>query len=102
MTSILDLRPTAVFERRALEHLDGLYNFALALTGDRAKAEETVTKTYLRANARFREAASEDDFKVWLFTLLRKVASKRRQRGRGGSPHELLATVPEKARLPVM
>ncbi len=91
----------AAFERLAFEHLDGLYNFALAFAADPAKAEEVVVETYLRADARFRESASEDDFKMWMFTLLRKEAAKK-DGARNGSTSGLLAIAPEETRLAVM
>ena len=91
----------AAFERLAFEHLDGLYNFALAFTADPAKAEEVVVETYLRADAQFRESAFEDGFKVWMFTLLRKEAAKKDGAGTG-STSGLLAIAPEETRLAVM
>ena len=91
----------AAFERLAFQHLDGLYNFALALTADPAKAEEVVVETYLRTDARFRESASEDDFKVWMFTLLRKEAAKK-EGAKSGITSAILGLAPEETRLAVM
>ncbi|MCS6816729.1 MAG: sigma-70 family RNA polymerase sigma factor [Blastocatellia bacterium] len=61
------------FERQALEYLEGLYNFAMALTRDRTEAEDLVQETYLRA---FRGAAQRlptGDVKAWLFTIMRNI-----------------------------
>ena len=58
-------------------------------------------ETYLRADTRFRESASEDDFKMWMFTLLRKEAAKE-DGARSGSTSGLLAIAPEETRLAVM
>jgi|DewCreStandDraft_1066081.scaffolds.fasta_scaffold01493_3 RNA polymerase sigma-70 factor (ECF subfamily) len=71
------------FERQALAYLDGLYNFAMALTRDRTEAEDLVQETYFRA---FRGAAQRlptGDVKAWLFTIMRHIwINDRRRRAR--------------------
>jgi len=70
------------FERQALAYVEGLYNFAMALTRDRTEAEDLVQETYLRA---FRGAAQKlptGDVKAWLFTIMRNIWINDRRRKR--------------------
>jgi len=70
------------FERQALAYLEGLYNFAMALTRDPTEAEDLVQETYFRA---FRGAAQKlptGDVKAWLFTILRNISINERRRTR--------------------
>ena len=44
----------ASFEKEAIPHFDTLMRTALRLSGDRARAEDAVQETYLRAWVRFK------------------------------------------------
>jgi len=61
------------FKQAALEHLDALYGFAMALTHDRTEAEDLVQETYLRAVRAFGQLMPDSNLKSWLFTILRNV-----------------------------
>ncbi len=80
------------FERQALAYLEGLYNFAMALTRDRTEAEDLVQETYLRA---FRGAAQKlptGDVRAWLFTIMRNIwINDRRRKRRQPDTEELNA-----------
>jgi RNA polymerase sigma-70 factor, ECF subfamily len=56
-----------------IEHLDGLYSYAMVLSRNHAEAEDLVQETYVRAiqaMGRLREGSS---MKSWLFTILRNI-----------------------------
>jgi RNA polymerase sigma-70 factor (ECF subfamily) len=61
------------FREGALEHLDGLYGFALSLCSDRGTAEDLVQETYLRALKALRKAEPGPGMKSWLFAILHNV-----------------------------
>jgi RNA polymerase sigma-70 factor (ECF subfamily) len=64
-----------------LEHLDGLYRFALRLTRNTDDAEELAQQTVLRAWERKQTIAR--NVRAWLFqTLYHAFISSRRHRGR--------------------
>jgi RNA polymerase sigma-70 factor, ECF subfamily len=56
-----------------IEHIDGLYGYALVLTQNRADAEDLVQETYLRAIRAMGRLRSDSNVKGWLFTILRNV-----------------------------
>ena len=57
----------------ALEYLDALYSYALALTRDETEAEDLVQETYLRAVRAFGDLAPNSNLKGWLFVILRNA-----------------------------
>lgn len=59
---------------RIESELKGLFGFALALTGDRAQAEELVQETALKALSARRAPEPEAGFRAWLFRILRNAA----------------------------
>jgi RNA polymerase sigma-70 factor (ECF subfamily) len=61
------------FRRQAAGCLEGLYGFAVALSRDRAVAEDLVQETYLRALRARNKADPEDNLRSWLFTILHNV-----------------------------
>jgi RNA polymerase sigma-70 factor (ECF subfamily) len=71
-----------VFREAAVACLDGLFGFAMALSRDRATAEDLVQETYLRALAARRKAPPEENLKGWLFTILHNVWRNERRRRR--------------------
>ena len=95
--------PVETFEKLSLEHLDGLYNFALHQSSDSATAEELVVKTYVRARSRFEQLPEGANFKLWIFKILRNAAMRWRKNGWSNSvaseTNDALAGLPEKQRL---
>ncbi|MBI4468168.1 MAG: sigma-70 family RNA polymerase sigma factor [Acidobacteria bacterium] len=59
------------FEEALLIHLDRLYAFALRLvSGHKARAEDLVQETCLKACRHYRELRDPERFKQWLFQVL--------------------------------
>lgn len=79
----------SAFRQAAVSCLDGLYGFALALSRDRAAAEDLVQETYARAFAAHRRPAPGENLRGWLFTILSNLWKNERKRRRpeavGGS-----------------
>ena len=57
----------------ALQHLDGLYGYAMTLAHNPAEAEDLVQETYLRAMGAFDRLRPGSNLKSWLFTILRNI-----------------------------
>src|ERR1700757_4489565 len=67
-----------------IEHIDGLYGYALALTRNRTDAEDLVQETYVRAIRAMGRLRHDSNVKGWLFTILRNIwLNELRQRPRG-------------------
>ncbi|MGE0827288.1 MAG: sigma-70 family RNA polymerase sigma factor [Candidatus Binatia bacterium] len=66
----------ASFEREALPHLESLLRTAMRISGDRARAEDAVQETYLRAWRSFRTYQPETNCRAWLFRILLNVVKK--------------------------
>jgi len=56
-----------------IEHLDGLYSYALILTRNHADAEDLVQETYVRALQAMGRLRAGSNIKGWLFTILRNI-----------------------------
>jgi RNA polymerase sigma-70 factor, ECF subfamily len=66
--------PSAEKESAAgIEHIDGLYGFALTLTQNRTDAEDLVQETYVRAIRAMGRLRNDSNVKGWLFTILRNI-----------------------------
>lgn len=61
------------FARTALDHIDALYGYAMALTRNRSAAEDLVQETYLRASRAFGRLLPDSNLKSWLFAIMRNV-----------------------------
>jgi RNA polymerase sigma-70 factor (ECF subfamily) len=61
------------FRDSALQHLDGLYAYAMTLARNQGKAEDLVQETYLRALQAFARLRPDSNLKSWLFTILRNL-----------------------------
>jgi RNA polymerase sigma-70 factor (ECF subfamily) len=64
---------TAIFSQAALEHIDALYGYAVALTRDQTEAEDLVQETYLRAVRAFGQLVPNSNLKSWLFVIMRNA-----------------------------
>jgi RNA polymerase sigma-70 factor, ECF subfamily len=82
------------FRKNALDHLDGLYGYAMTLTRNRAEAEDLVQETYLRAMNAFGRLRPDSNLKSWLFTILRNI---RLNQVRGGLNKPGLVRIDEPA-----
>jgi len=56
-----------------IEHIDGLYGYALVLTQNRTDAEDLVQETYVRAIRAMGRLRHDSNVKGWLFTILRNT-----------------------------
>lgn len=56
-----------------IEHIDGLYGYALVLTRSRTDAEDLVQETYVRAIRAMGRLRDDSNVKGWLFTILRNL-----------------------------
>ena len=63
----------ANFRREALQHIDALFGYALALTHDRARADDLVQETYLRALRALVQLSPDSNIKSWLFVIMRNA-----------------------------
>lgn len=61
------------FGQAALEHIDALYGYAMALTRDTTEAEDLVQDTYLRAASALNRPDSNSNLKGWLFVIMRNA-----------------------------
>ena len=60
-------------EAAGIEHIDGLYSYALVLTRNRSEAEDLVQETYVRAIGAMGRLRTGSNVKSWLFTILRNI-----------------------------
>jgi RNA polymerase sigma-70 factor (ECF subfamily) len=56
-----------------IEHIDGLFSYALVLTRNRSEAEDLVQETYVRAIRAMGSLRTGSNVKGWLFTILRNI-----------------------------
>jgi RNA polymerase sigma-70 factor, ECF subfamily len=66
-----------------LEHIDGLYSYAVALSRNRVDAEDLVQETYVRALRAVGRLRKESNIKSWLFTILRNIWRNQLRQSRG-------------------
>jgi RNA polymerase sigma-70 factor (ECF subfamily) len=67
-----------------IDHLDGLYSYALVLTRNHAEAEDLVQETYVRAIPAMGRLRTDSNTKGWLFTILRNVWLNQLRKWRNG------------------
>jgi RNA polymerase sigma-70 factor (ECF subfamily) len=60
-------------EAAGIEHIDGLYSYALVLTRNRSEAEDLLQETYVRALGAMGRLRTGSNVKSWLFTILRNI-----------------------------
>jgi RNA polymerase sigma-70 factor (ECF subfamily) len=68
----------------SIEHLDGLYSYALVLTRNHAEAEDLVQETYVRAMQAREKLRPDSNVKGWLFTILRNIWLNQLRKWRNG------------------
>jgi RNA polymerase sigma-70 factor, ECF subfamily len=68
-----DPRSSAAFSEAALEHIDGLFGYAMTLTRDKTEAEDLVQETYLRAVKAANQLAPQSNLKSWMFVIMRNA-----------------------------
>jgi RNA polymerase sigma-70 factor (ECF subfamily) len=77
------VRSRVSFEKEAIPHLEALLRTAVRMSGDRARAEDAVQETYLRAWRSFRTYQPDTNCRAWLFRILlnvlKKAAGKKRR-----------------------
>ncbi len=61
------------FGQAAMEHIDALYGYALALTRNMTEAEDLVQDTYLRAASAAHRPDANSNMKSWLFVIMRNA-----------------------------
>jgi len=63
-------------------YMDGLYGYAMVLTGDPTVAADLVQETYVRAMKPIRRLREGSNMKAWLYTILRdiRISQLRQQR----------------------
>lgn len=61
------------WQQAALQHIDALYGFALALTANEPDAEDLVQETYIKATRNFGRLRPDSNLKGWLFIIMRNT-----------------------------
>src|ERR1700723_4496958 len=69
-----------------IEHLDGLYSYAMVLSRNHAEAEDLVQETYVRAIQAMGRLRADSNTKGWLFTILRNIWLNQLRKRRNGPP----------------
>jgi RNA polymerase sigma-70 factor, ECF subfamily len=67
-----------------IEHLDGLYSYAMVLSRNRAEAEDLVQETHVRAIQALGRLRADSNMKSWLFTILRNIWLNQLRKRRNG------------------
>jgi RNA polymerase sigma-70 factor, ECF subfamily len=67
-----------------IEHLDGLFSYAMTVTRNRTEAEDLVQETYVRAMNAIANLRPDSNLKAWLFTILRNVWLNQLRKRHGG------------------
>lgn len=68
----------------ALDHLDGLYSYALLLTRNHPEAEDLVQETYARAIPAMGRLRVDSNTRGWLCTILRNIWLNQQRKWRNG------------------
>jgi RNA polymerase sigma-70 factor (ECF subfamily) len=67
-----------------IEHLDGLYSYAMVLSRNHAEAQDLVQETYVRAIQAMGRLRADSNMKGWLFTILRNLWFNQLRKRRNG------------------
>lgn len=75
-------RQRKAFMERVFVHVDGLYRYALRLTGDEQRASDLVQESLTKALVAFERLAPDANHRAWLFTIARNtyISGLRRDR----------------------
>jgi RNA polymerase sigma-70 factor, ECF subfamily len=65
-----------------MEYMDGLYGYAMVLTGDATAAAGLVQETYVRAMEPIGRLREDSNVKAWLYTVLRNIRLNQLQQQR--------------------
>jgi len=65
-----------------MEYMDGLYGYAMVLTGDATAAAGLVQETYVRAMEPIGRLRADSNVKAWLYTVLRNIRLNQLQQQR--------------------
>jgi RNA polymerase sigma factor (sigma-70 family) len=65
-------------------YMDGLYGYAMVLTGDATVAADLVQETYVRAMEPMGRLREDSNVKAWLYTILRNIGLNQVRRQRTG------------------
>ncbi|HTI01083.1 MAG TPA: RNA polymerase sigma factor [Acidisoma sp.] len=84
------------FRAMALPLLSYLHRLALALTGNKPRAEDLVQETYVRALTYF-PSYQGGDFKAWMAAIMRNLHVNSRTRSPPMEDEEYLAQLPDEA-----
>ncbi len=71
-------------DRTGIEHIDGLYSYAMVLSRNHAEAEDLVQETYVRAIQAMGRLRAGSNMKSWLFTILRNIWFNQLRKRRNG------------------
>lgn len=83
------------FEAEALPHLDAVFRYAHALTGDATRAEDLTQETMLKAFRSWHQFERGSNARAWLLTILRNTfINEYRQRQRQGRTVDISAIEP--------
>jgi RNA polymerase sigma-70 factor, ECF subfamily len=83
-----------------LSHTDALFRYAMALSRDRAAAEDLVQETFLRALSASSSLGPDSNCKRWMFTILKNIWLNQLRKGRWTAPiadfdaHEAAYNIP--------
>jgi RNA polymerase sigma-70 factor (ECF subfamily) len=66
-------RPNVQFAIEFGEYMDSLYSYGMALSRNRAEAEDLAQETCLRAIRAMERLRPDSNVKSWLFTILRNI-----------------------------
>lgn len=75
---------TDLADATVIDHLEGLYSYALILTRNHAEAEDLVQETCVRAIPAMRRLREGSNTKGWLFTILRNIWLNQLRKSRNG------------------
>ena len=60
-------------EANGIEHINGLFSYAMVLARNRSDAEDLVQETYVRAIGAMGRLRRDSNVRGWLFTILRNI-----------------------------
>ena len=90
---------TARFRALALPLLGYLHRLALALTGNRTRAEDLVQETFLRA-LRYFDSYQGEEFRAWMAAIMRNIHRSKTAPAAISTAAEWLAEMPDPAPSP--